>query len=1074
MPNVVTKIYSLGKEVLFIMKKRKFSKVIAVALAALMVVGMVPMMAFAADTTQTHDVSDATNYSTSIKYEDGDDLAYLNFQYEGVSEDGTMTVEAGDPISIGMVSGGYDATGKNTDSLGWYTNLVAESHYSDNASNDYAYIPTGEGHYCISTDQAVTAVAVNESGQEYSFNVTGNMATGVSSEQNQITDASAENKMENTIAFDGFDEAGTYTLSVTYKVQFKHYDYGWLIAWENSSWHDAGGGITATDEITINVTAPETPDDEKTLADGITKTVTGSKVAFSGGSTGISEFNPALDLCIYDSDDLKFTYEDAVLSVDDTVKASFNYTDIPESIMEYEDLEFGITDITSSYSPETEITAEMVIPLIAGLADDEEVIGLLEGLSLTIDEIIENVEKALPITVDSSNGIAGKMAVEFTAVATDKEDETKTYDLEVVETADGYSISASGLPVGTYDVTVGYTLTFGFDYDFSTSIEVGSMSLGPISIPVSASVKTSGSEDSSRTITDSDTFTITVYPCTHPEESVSHTDYAEQSCADGNNEYWYCALCGRYFLDENLTQEADYETEIVIPGDGSHVWSDEEGASTDYVAPNCTDDGAYATKTCAICGEKYRFDEDGNQVGGNEAATDENIVIPALGHTEVVDEAVEPTCGATGLTEGSHCEVCGEIIVAQEVVPATGEHSYVAEVTKEAEIGIEGEMTYTCEVCGDTYTEPIPALEPETETEELPSGVTKSIENTDVTYTIDGDYDIDIVANVFGFDISLSDIPTTQNGSIVLSYTGLGDIASGATLTFVPEFDTSAFALTAVVELEALGEWASMVEAFYSDWPYVVDEGSIDGYSVEANWISATATNVETGAVTPIDIVVGEDGVATFSVAGLEDGEYEITVDYDLSIITDLNLLGLIQASVETMSIPNCSDTFTITVGGEAAAPSQGEDEPCEHDFYIVDSQAGTCMEEGWVLYACSICGEQWTTTTGFGAHNYVDGVCTVCGAIDPDYVAPTDDTDTDTDDVDTDDDSFTESDETEEAEDEEEDEFTEVEEDEFDVVSNESTTSPQTGASLAAVGAAMAFAAAGIVVVTRKKKEED
>ncbi len=1071
MPNVVTKIYSLGKEVFFIMKKRKFSKVIAVALAALMVVGMVPMMAFADELfAKSNDITDATYYASSYTYEEGDESAYINFEYVGVdAETAEIEFDYGDDIAIVMDDGdGYTNDKNATDSLGWYSDvhtLVLGTGSADRNNE------TNNGRNCLSansgTKELWSAVATDEEGKEYTFTISGGV---YSSSENSIVDKTGESsKMTTTISYDGTLDPGSYDLTINYAFQIKH-NHGSspdaFIAINNWT-----GQMTPTgsDTITINVTAPETPDDEKELEGGITKTVTGSKVAFSGGSTGISEFNPALDLSIYDMESLTFTYDEAVVSVNDTVKASFNYTEIPESIMEYEDLEFGITDITSSYSPETTITADMVIPLIAGLADDEEIIGIIEGLGLSLDEIIENVEEALPITIDSSNGISGKMAVEFTAVAT--ADDGTEYELEVVETDDGYSISASGLPAGTYSVEVGYTLTFGFDYDFSTSIQVGSISLGPISIPVSASVITKGSEDNSRTITDSDTFTITVNPCTHPEESVSHTEYAEQTCADGNNEYWYCALCGRYFLDEDLTQEADYETEIVIPGDGSHVWSDEEGTSTDYVAPNCTEDGAYATKTCAICGEKYRFDEEGNQVGGNEAATDENVIIPVLGHTEVVDEAVEPTCGATGLTEGSHCEVCGEIIIAQEVVPATGEHSYVAEVTKEAEVGVEGETTYTCEVCGDTYTEPIPALEPETETEELPSGVTKSVENTDVTYTIDGDYVIDIVANVFGFDISLSDIPTTQNGSIVLSYTGLGDIASGATLTFVPEFDTSAFALTAVVELDALGSWASMVESFYSDWPYIVDEGSIDGYSVEANWISATATNVETGAVTPIDIVVGEDGVATFSVAGLEDGEYEITVDYDLSIITDLNLLGLIQASVETMSIPNCSDTFTITVSGEAVVPAPGEDEPCEHEFYIVDSQAATCTEEGWVLYACSICGEQFTQYTAALGHDFVNGVCTRCGALEEEPAAAGSASSSKAS-TSTSNEGEDEDEEFEEVEDE--DEFTEVEEDEFEVVEDEETTSPATGASMAAIATAMAFAAAGVVVVTRKKKEDE
>ena len=51
-------------------------------------------------------------------------------------------------------------------------------------------------------------------------------------------------------------------------------------------------------------------------------------------------------------------------------------------------------------------------------------------------------------------------------------------------------------------------------------------------------------------------------------------------------------------------------------------------------------------------------------------------------HEPVKDEAVEPTETTTGLTEGSHCEVCGTVLVAQEVVPKkdnpkTGDRGYL-------------------------------------------------------------------------------------------------------------------------------------------------------------------------------------------------------------------------------------------------------------------------------------------------------------------------------------------------------------------------------------------------------------
>lgn len=75
-------------------------------------------------------------------------------------------------------------------------------------------------------------------------------------------------------------------------------------------------------------------------------------------------------------------------------------------------------------------------------------------------------------------------------------------------------------------------------------------------------------------------------------------------------------------------------------------------------------------------------------------------------HTVVIDPAVEATCTKTGLTEGKHCSVCNEVIVAQKVVPKKA-HSYKASVTTEATCKAEGVKTYKCSACGDSYTEKI-------------------------------------------------------------------------------------------------------------------------------------------------------------------------------------------------------------------------------------------------------------------------------------------------------------------------------------------------------------------------------
>ena len=84
--------------------------------------------------------------------------------------------------------------------------------------------------------------------------------------------------------------------------------------------------------------------------------------------------------------------------------------------------------------------------------------------------------------------------------------------------------------------------------------------------------------------------------------------------------------------------------------------------------------------TCSTDGEQTRFCDCGEIQSKN---------IPALAHTIVVDKAIAPTCTSIGLTEGKHCDTCGEVIIAQIEI-AKLEHTY------------SGDFDTTCEECGYT------------------------------------------------------------------------------------------------------------------------------------------------------------------------------------------------------------------------------------------------------------------------------------------------------------------------------------------------------------------------------------
>ena len=102
----------------------------------------------------------------------------------------------------------------------------------------------------------------------------------------------------------------------------------------------------------------------------------------------------------------------------------------------------------------------------------------------------------------------------------------------------------------------------------------------------------------------------------------------------------------------------------------------------------CTEDGYTGDTVCAICGKEITKGE----------------VIPAKGHTEVIDPAVEPTCTEPGKTEGRHCSVCNAIIVAQKEIPAKGHTEEI--VPGKASTCTETGLTdgVRCSVCGVVIT----------------------------------------------------------------------------------------------------------------------------------------------------------------------------------------------------------------------------------------------------------------------------------------------------------------------------------------------------------------------------------
>jgi len=192
------------------------------------------------------------------------------------------------------------------------------------------------------------------------------------------------------------------------------------------------------------------------------------------------------------------------------------------------------------------------------------------------------------------------------------------------------------------------------------------------------------------------------------------------------------------------------------------------GYSSVITEPTCTAQG-YTTYTCSTCGDNY-VDTYVSALGHSygewvqtKAPTEteqgekrrdckncdafETTPVATLSHDHsrwetVILNAIEPTCTQTGLTEGKKCSQCGEILVAQNTVPALGHnmgawtqtkaptctekgserrdcsrcdhfeereieengHSYKSVVTAPT-CTAQGYTTYTCSTCGDSYVD---------------------------------------------------------------------------------------------------------------------------------------------------------------------------------------------------------------------------------------------------------------------------------------------------------------------------------------------------------------------------------
>ncbi len=104
------------------------------------------------------------------------------------------------------------------------------------------------------------------------------------------------------------------------------------------------------------------------------------------------------------------------------------------------------------------------------------------------------------------------------------------------------------------------------------------------------------------------------------------------------------------------------------------------------VEAKCYSSGLTEGSHCYICGEVLKKQD----------------IIPAFGHTVIDLEEVEPTCTQPGLSSGKKCSVCNRVLELQEKLPVRG-HEYLDEWTidKVASCTENGSKSKHCTICGE-------------------------------------------------------------------------------------------------------------------------------------------------------------------------------------------------------------------------------------------------------------------------------------------------------------------------------------------------------------------------------------
>ena len=162
-------------------------------------------------------------------------------------------------------------------------------------------------------------------------------------------------------------------------------------------------------------------------------------------------------------------------------------------------------------------------------------------------------------------------------------------------------------------------------------------------------------------------------------DSVHYVSSDEKVCTVSKDGKLTGKTAGKATITIYAADNADeYALQTTVQVEVEHNWQSKYTVDKEAT---CTENGSQSIH-CDVC----------NAINENRVK-----VIKATGHKAEKIAGKAASCTEDGITEGSKCSVCGEILKKQEVIKATGHKWSAWEVTKEASETEEGSRRRVCE-----------------------------------------------------------------------------------------------------------------------------------------------------------------------------------------------------------------------------------------------------------------------------------------------------------------------------------------------------------------------------------------